>query len=241
MSNDWQDAVSGPYLARAVWQTRFPERSVYDFLNHGLYENPELIGMDYESAIDATPHLYGVSFGNGNNGVSHAWPNFYVRTCEPFILAAAAILSKFEAGEGIEWASVNTEIDGEAEYGISATIYNPPDDGDDYESSLESARDAITAAQTELDELESALPDEIDAEIDHAEQSAIDQARLTLEQAESELETLEQEEPGSWCDANGAWMTCEVFRVDDADTRAPVYTSLKDCFDASLISLAREV
>lgn len=103
-------------------------RSVYDFLNHGLHENPDLAGMDYESASEAMPRLYGVSFGNGNDGVSHTYANFYVRTCEPYTLAAAAVLSDFKPGEGIVFAIKNIEIDGEADYGISATILDPPVD-----------------------------------------------------------------------------------------------------------------
>ena len=50
------------------------------------------MGLDYESARDATPVWYGVSSGNGNNGVSHLYPDYYVRTADPFRLAELASL-----------------------------------------------------------------------------------------------------------------------------------------------------
>ena len=87
-------------------------------------------GLDFYSADEATPRLYGVSTGNGNDGVSHIYPSYYVRTVDPWDLARAAMLSEFQEGEGQEWALDAMVVDGEAEYGIFATIYNPPDDGD---------------------------------------------------------------------------------------------------------------
>jgi hypothetical protein len=104
------------------------DRSVYDFMNYGLHEMPDLAGLDYESAVDAMPRLYGVSFGDGNDGVSQMYPRYYVRTCEPYVLAAAATLSQFTAGAGHAWAAYNMTVDGEADYTISATILDPPDD-----------------------------------------------------------------------------------------------------------------
>ena len=86
-------------------------------------------------ADDATPRLYGVSTGNGNDGVSHMYPSYYVRTVDPWTLARAAMLSEFKEGEGQAWALEAMSVDGEAEYGISATIYDPPDDGDDRDHS----------------------------------------------------------------------------------------------------------
>jgi len=106
-------------------------RSVYDFLGYRLQEIPEWIGLDYESAVEAMPHLYGVSFGDGNNGVSQMYPRYYVRTCEPYTLAAAAMVAQFNDGEGQYWASQAVEVDGEADYGIDATIYDPPEDDKD--------------------------------------------------------------------------------------------------------------
>lgn len=86
-------------------------------------------GLDLASADDATPRLYGVSSGGGNDGVSHMFPDYYVRTCEPFALAAAALLSEFRPKYRRRIAEA-MEVDGEAEYTITATLYNPLDDED---------------------------------------------------------------------------------------------------------------
>lgn len=86
-------------------------------------------GLDYDSAREATPRWYGVSSGNGNDGVSHTWPDYYCR-CTPqqgFDLAAAAMLSEFKPA-GYEWAKENMTVDGESDYTISACISGPPDD-----------------------------------------------------------------------------------------------------------------
>ena len=85
-------------------------------------------GLDYESAKDATPRWYGVSSGNGNNGVSHTWPDYYVRTADPFTVAAAAMIARFTEGEGQAWAASNCGVVGESDYTIYAVIYDPPDD-----------------------------------------------------------------------------------------------------------------
>lgn len=182
-------------------------------------------GMDYDTAVEAMPRLYGVSFGNGNDGVSHLYPNFYVRTCEPYVLAAAAMLSDFKPGEGHDWCIANVEIDGEADYTIIATLYNPTDDREDYEEELKAAQEDLDEAQSVCDEA---------GDDDEAAQHA-------LEQAEKTLEELTENDPGSWSASNGAWMICEVFPVDDDNWRRPVYTSLADAFTANLIEMAREV
>ncbi len=70
--------------------------------------------------------LYGVSSGNGNNGISRMFADYYVRTNDPWRLAELAIISQFKPGSGQAWAQRNADIDGEEEYGISACIYNPP-------------------------------------------------------------------------------------------------------------------
>ncbi len=73
-----------------------------------------------------TSKLYGVSSGNGNNGVSQMWPDYYVRTNAPWTLARAAILSLFKVGKGQSWALRNVDVDGDSEYTIYATLANPP-------------------------------------------------------------------------------------------------------------------
>ena len=110
-------------------------------------------------------------------------------------------------------AWIISKVDGEAEYGISATLHDPPDDRKDYESDLAAAQDAVDNAESDDDR----------------------------EAAESALEELVENDPGIWSEFNGAWMICEVFRVDEPNTRAPVYDSLAKAFAADLIDLAREV
>ena len=72
--------------------------------------------------------FYGVSSGDGNNGVSHMFADYYVRTDDPWRLARLAMLAQFKPGKGMAWALEAMDVDGEAEYTIAATIYNPPDD-----------------------------------------------------------------------------------------------------------------
>lgn len=87
----------------------------------------EWMGLDYESARDATPEWFGVSSGNGNDGVSQMYPDYYVRTAEPYRLAELAMVDKFEAGESMAWAREAVEVDGGRDYTIGATIYEGPD------------------------------------------------------------------------------------------------------------------
>lgn len=90
---------------------------------------PAWEGLCLASAEECTPRLYGVSFGDGNNGVSHMYADYYVRTADPFLLAAVAQLASFNDA----WktaAAEAIEIDGEAEFTISATVYNPVDQPD---------------------------------------------------------------------------------------------------------------
>ena len=78
--------------------------------------------------------LYGVSFGNGNDGVSQLYPDFYVTTDSPWRLATCGIVSAMKEGVGQAWAQRNAEIDGESDYTIYATLPNPPcDDSPDGE------------------------------------------------------------------------------------------------------------
>ena len=65
---------------------------------------------------------YGVSLGDGNNGVSHIFPSYVVRTDDPWQLAYLAGLSEFNVGEGQEWAKTNMELSGEEDYSISVVF-----------------------------------------------------------------------------------------------------------------------
>lgn len=73
--------------------------------------------------------IYGVSSGNGNDGVSHMFPDYYVKTADPWRLAEVAMLDKFKP-EFMPWAKSEMDIDGEAEFTICACLYNPMDDED---------------------------------------------------------------------------------------------------------------
>ncbi len=76
--------------------------------------------------------LYGVSSGDGNNGVSRMFADYYVRTNDPWRLAQLAALTEFKP-DWQERAKEALEVDGEDEYTISAVIYNPIDDEDEHE------------------------------------------------------------------------------------------------------------
>jgi len=69
---------------------------------------------------------YGVSSGDGNNGVSHLFPNYIVKTNDPWLLADLAIISEFKRGYGRRWCRQNMIVDGDAEYGLSAMLLDPP-------------------------------------------------------------------------------------------------------------------
>lgn len=103
----------------------------------------DTIGLDYDSARDATPRWFGVSFGNGNNGVSQMFPDYCVRTIDPWELARKALIHSF-LPEWQERAAEATEVDGEADYTVYAVIYNPLDDDepDEYGEDWASANGA---------------------------------------------------------------------------------------------------
>lgn len=75
---------------------------------------------------------YGVSSGNGNDGVSHMFPDYYVKTNDPWRLAYLAAVTEFK-DEFQQWAKENVEVDGETEYTISASFYSMPDDDENCE------------------------------------------------------------------------------------------------------------
>jgi hypothetical protein len=86
--------------------------------------------MTTDTSATAEPPVrcYGVSHGNGNDGVSQMHANYYVLTDDPWTLARAAVLAEFKPGRGQAFALAEMQIDGEAEYTISATIYDPPEE-----------------------------------------------------------------------------------------------------------------
>ena len=94
----------------------------------------DTIGLDYYSAREATPRWYGVSTGDGNSGVSHMFPDYYVRTKHPWCLAERAALACI-ADNWRDAAKDALVLDGEPDYTIYATIFDPldyePEDEDD--------------------------------------------------------------------------------------------------------------
>lgn len=82
--------------------------------------------------MSTEPRIYGVSSGNGDDGVSHMFADYYVKTDKPWLLAQAAMLAEFKPGKGQEFALNQLQIDGEPEYCLSAVIHDPPnDDGEE--------------------------------------------------------------------------------------------------------------
>jgi hypothetical protein len=178
-----------------------------------LFFPPEWEGLDYASAIEATPKLYGVSFGDGNDGVSHTFAAYYVRTYDPYTLASAAMLGRFKSGF-MRQACDELDIDGEAEYTISATLYEPLDREDPTPANHCNAcdhdwtgDDSDTCPECDSDDINEGEPEE-----------------------------------SSYCDANGAWLICEVFPEPEPREGCPIYDSLEDCFGdtAPELAMARE-
>jgi hypothetical protein len=195
------------------------EQAIYDAFGWNAVRGlplDETHGLDYESAREATPRWYGASFGDGNNGVSHIFADYYVRTADPWLLAGAAIVARFEPEYKAE-AIGAADIDGEADYTISACIYNPLDDDSpkfNNHYSCECGATHETEAQTD---------DEI----------------WCCECGE-DVEPDSSDELESWCDVNGAWLICEVFPEDDMRDSVPQHDSITECFLASDIKLAKE-
>lgn len=77
-----------------------------------------------DQAMAPLPRWYGVSTGDGNNGVSHMFPDYYVFTADPWRLCERAAESSLRPG-------VEFEVDGEADYCISAVVYDSPEFYDD--------------------------------------------------------------------------------------------------------------
>lgn len=160
----------------------------------------ENVGLDYESAVDATPRNYAVSFGNGNDGVSHAWPNYTVRTCDPYRLAAAAVIDSFKPAYQA-WAAKSMMIDGEPDCTISATIFDPPDDETEHEFECPECGHEWRHGARESD-----CPE-------------CDETDIKCSDPES-----------CWSQFNGAWLICEIFLADDQSPDAADHTSLAAAF-----------
>jgi hypothetical protein len=71
--------------------------------------------------------LYAVSRGNGNDGVSQMFPDYYVRTNDPYRLARLALVTQFLPCAQ-EQVLDECRVEGEADYTISAVLYDPLDE-----------------------------------------------------------------------------------------------------------------
>lgn len=114
------------------------------------------------------------------------------------------------------------EVDGEAEYTISAMLLEPLD------------RDPPQSNYC----CESCGHEWVDDE--DADATAHSADSVECPECDSKEVTATELEYDSWADSNGAYLICEVFPVDDADPSAPEYDSLEACFGADELRLARE-
>jgi hypothetical protein len=149
--------------------------------------------------------LYAVSSGNGNDGVSHMFPDYYVRTNDPYRLAALAMVSSFDH-KFKKAAADACEIDGESDYTISATIYNP-EDVDPSEAVTEMCCSDCGYTWT------------IDGEIPN-----------DLQCPKCESDAVEQSDLEMYCNINGAWQIIDVFPDNEPKDDRPTYDSLEECF-----------
>jgi hypothetical protein len=165
---------------------------------------------------------YGVSSGDGNNGVSHTFADYYVKTDEPWRLAELAALTTFKKGEGVDWARENMAIDGEAEYVIGVTFLE----------SLET-QEARDEAQSAVDSAENTIEAYSLGEVDEEELTRLN---IELESAILELDNFE--------DTGPAWLIFEVFPCDPDEQREgrPTYESLEEAFgeDCALVASEKE-
>jgi hypothetical protein len=166
-----------------------------------------------------TTRVYGVSSGNGNHGVSHTFADYYVRTTDPWRLAHAAIIAEFKSGTGQAWAMEHCEIDGEADYTISAVILDPPND----ESEDSEYPTLYVCDECGFDSEESSL--------DGAECTECESGHF----AEKEFD--DYEDGRNWSESNGAWLIVEVFPEDSPRDGVQIYDSIEDALSEDVLRL----
>ena len=164
--------------------------------------------------------LYGVSSGNGNDGVSHMFPDYYVKTDDPWRLARLAAVTDFKPGEGQAWALENMEVDGEAEYTITVTFYESPE----FQEEAEAAAARHSAAQEALDAYT-------------GDEDATEFTELVAERDEAESEFDNYSDGPAY-----AWAIYEVFPEDEPREGRPTYDSIEACFgdDAALVPVEQD-
>lgn len=70
---------------------------------------------------------YGVSTGNGNDGVSQLYPSYAVLTDDPWTLARGAMIASFQPCSAWRRLAINDAyVDGDADYAVSATLFQGP-------------------------------------------------------------------------------------------------------------------
>lgn len=185
----------------------------------------ETYGLDYESAREATPRLYGVSYGDGNNGVSHIFANYYVRTADPWLLVQAATIGGFQP-DYYQQACDEMEIDGEPDYTLTGTILDPFDDDADDSFYTDAASGELIEMADGCWRIEGR-----DEETDYDSKAAA--ARAYCEANDIY--------PAPYSEVNGAWFICEVFPEDEPRSGLqPCYGSIEEAFSADLIAIAQE-
>ncbi len=101
---------------------------------------------------------YGVSHGDGNDGVSHIFADYYVLTDEPYRLVELAALTSFNP-EYVKWAKENMDVEGDHEFVVSATFFEMPE-------TQEARQELCDAAQAARDVGDEYGADELDEEVD---------------------------------------------------------------------------
>jgi hypothetical protein len=95
---------------------------------------------------------YGIATGDGNSGISHSFPEYIVKTNNPWDLAKLAAHAQFKDDPAIqEWVAHNMEIDGDSEYGISVVFPESIEQQEAREEEFERRRAAAEEAGEEFD------------------------------------------------------------------------------------------
>ena len=70
---------------------------------------------------------YGVSHGNGNDGVSQLYPDYAVMTDDPWTLAHGAMVASFQPRSAWRRLAIrDAYVDGETDYTVSACLHEGP-------------------------------------------------------------------------------------------------------------------
>ena len=193
---------------------------------------------DLVNEDDPNVKLYGVSTGNGNNGVSQMFPDYYVWTDQPYRLAKAALVDTFKDGVGKDWALRHIEIEGESEYTIYAILSDPP--CEETEDGEYPTLYYITNESGEYWSNDDGWTDQEHADkFTEEEQKTLD---LPIGGDWEELELDDYEDGRNWQEYNGSWQILEVFPVKPEEIRDGklVYSSIQDALTETVLKLVTE-